>query len=132
MSTIKLEDLEVFKLAEAMADAIWDAVLKWPTVARDTVGKQLIRATDSVGANVAEGYGRGTFPDNRRFIRIARGSLYESRFWLRRAYKRGLFSVDQVEVLKGYITRLGPLLNGYLRSIGRAKAQRSSAMASPE
>jgi four helix bundle protein len=48
-------------------------VVKWSVFARDTVGKQLVKAADSVGANIAEGTGRGTFVDNRRFVRIARG-----------------------------------------------------------
>jgi four helix bundle protein len=53
------------------------------------VGKQLIRAADSVGANIAEGDGRGTYADNRRHVRIARGSLNETKHFLRRAYRRG-------------------------------------------
>jgi four helix bundle protein len=56
--------------------------------AKDTVGKQMVRAGDSIGANIAEGSGRGSFQDNRRFIRIARGSLYETMHWLRRANNR--------------------------------------------
>ena len=68
------ENLRVYQLAERLADTIWDAVLEWNSFARETVGKQLVRAADSVGANVAEGTGRGSSLDNRRFVRIARGS----------------------------------------------------------
>ena len=69
--------------------------MPWDAFARDTVGKQLVKAADSIGANIAEGTGRGSYQDNRRFIRIARGSLYETRHWLRRAYKRNLLSDEQ-------------------------------------
>ena len=89
MATRGLEELRVYQLAEQLADDIWHQVLKWPRLAQDTVGKQLIRASDSVGANIAEGSGKGTYADNRRMVRVARGSLCETRHWLRRAFRRG-------------------------------------------
>jgi four helix bundle protein len=81
------ENLQVYQLAEDLSDQIWPIVKKWDKLAKDTVGKQLIRSADSIGANIAEGSGRGSYQDNRRFVRIARGSLFETRHWLRRAYK---------------------------------------------
>ncbi|MCA9146333.1 MAG: four helix bundle protein [Planctomycetales bacterium] len=73
------ENLRVYQLSEALADSAWKVVRRWDNLARDTVGKQLIRAADSVGANIAEGSGRASVADNRRFVRIARGSLYETK-----------------------------------------------------
>ncbi len=87
MEKTNFEKLRVYKLAEALADNIWMVVLNWDYLAKNTVGKQLIRAADSIGANLAEGTGRGTSLDNRRFIRMARGSLYETKHWLRRAHR---------------------------------------------
>lgn len=57
----------------------------------------------------------------RRFVRIARGSLYETRHWLRRAYTRKLLTEAEINSLKAVIDRLGPQLNGYLKSIGSKK-----------
>ena len=68
MEKTNFEKLRVYKLAESLADRIWEVVLKWDYLAKDTVGKQMIRAADSIGANLAEGTGRGTPQDNRRFI----------------------------------------------------------------
>ena len=65
------ENLRVYRLSEEIADRIWDLVMEWDFFAKDTVGKQLIRAADSVGANIAEGDGRGSYADNRRFVRTA-------------------------------------------------------------
>src|SRR5688572_12166220 len=118
VSTIGFEELEVYRLAESIADQVWDLVRQWDGFARDTVGKQIVRAADSIGANIAEGAGRGSFVDNRRFIKIARGSLYETHHFLRRAYRRGLLGPEQVDALKPLIDELRPRLNAYLRSIG--------------
>jgi four helix bundle protein len=120
MERTNFEKLRVYKLAETLADGIWDVVLKWNYLAKDTVGKQMIRAADSIGANIAEGTGRGTPQDNRRFIRMARGSLYETQHWLRRAYKRDLLSKQQVASLTPIIGELSPKLNAYFRSVNDA------------
>lgn len=121
MEKTNFENLEIYKLAEDLADAVWAIVLKWNTLAQDTVGKQLIRSADSVGANIAEGSGRGSEQDYRRFIRIARGSLNETRHWLRRAFKRKLLTGDQIASLTPTIEKLTPKLNAYLKAIGTYK-----------
>lgn len=117
-------ELRVYQMAEDLADQIWEIVLGWNILAIDTVGKQLIRAADSVGANIAEGEGRGTHADNKRFVRIARGSLQETQHWLRRAYKRKLLTTEQIDSLKPLIDKLGPSLNAYLNAIGSTKNQK--------
>ncbi|MEM1043278.1 MAG: four helix bundle protein [Bacteroidota bacterium] len=121
MAKSDFENLRVFQMAEQLADEVWEVVKPWDGFAKRTVGQQIVRAADSVGANIAEGAGRGTYADNKRFVRIARGSLYETKFFLRRAYKRSLLTKDQVEALRPLIEDLAPTLNAYLRSIGRTK-----------
>lgn len=118
MPRTNFENLRVYKLSEDLADEIWDIVVNWDNFARDTVGKQIVRSADSIGANLAEGEGRGSYQDNRRFIKIARGSLQETQHWPRRAFKRNLLASGQIERLKPLVERLSPTLNAYLRSIG--------------
>ncbi|MCM3904839.1 MAG: four helix bundle protein [Pyrinomonadaceae bacterium] len=125
MERTNFEKLQVYKLSEKLSDDIWRIVIRWDFLAKDTVGKQLIRAADSIGANIAEGSGRGTNPDLRRFLRIARGSLYETQHWLRRSYRRKLLTEKQVNDLLPIIKELTPKLNAYLRSIGALKTKRS-------
>ena len=118
MGAKSFEELRVYQQAEDLADFVWDIVLGWHALAKDTVGKQMIRSADSIGANIAESHGRGSYSDNRRFVRIARGSLYETRHWLRRAFRRKLLSEDQTQRLKTIVDNLGPQLNACLKSIG--------------
>jgi len=60
MARTNFEELEVYKLSERLADEIWVAVISWDRFARGTVGKQVVRAADSIGANIATGAGRGS------------------------------------------------------------------------
>src|SRR6266498_2163947 len=126
MAKSDFENLKVYQMSENLADEIWEVVLGWDRFARDTVGHQIVRAADSIGANIAEGSGRGSFQDNRRFIRIARGSLKETQHFLRRAYTRKLLDDRQINTSKPLVDNLAPMLNAYLRSIGSI-SNRSSA-----
>lgn len=119
MAKTNFESLRVYQLSEHLADQVWSIVLDWNTFARDTIGKQLVRSADSIGANIAEGTGRGTFVDNPRFVRMARGSLNETQHWLRRAYKRNLLKQKETSSLKAILDELAPKLNAYLKSIGK-------------
>jgi four helix bundle protein len=119
MARTEFENLRVHQLAQNLADTVWEVVQRWNVFARDTVGKQLVRAVDGIGANLAEGTGRGRYKDNRRFVRIARGSLYETKHWLRRAFRRRLLDRPQIEPLRNIVDELTPKLNAYLNSIGR-------------
>jgi len=114
------ETLRVYRLAEKLADRIWKIVIRWDYFARSTVGQQIVDAVDSVGSNIAEGTGRGSLHDNRRFVKIARGSLYETKYWLRRAYNRQLLTEQEVGELKPLIDELLPTLNAYFRSLNEA------------
>jgi len=117
MSKTSFENLEVYQLAEKLADEIWQIVSDWDHFAKNTVGKQMVDAADSICANIAEGCGRFNYKDNSRFIKIARGSLYETKNWLRRAYKRKLLTDAQIEKVKPILGELLPKLNAYLRSV---------------
>ncbi len=119
VSKTNFENLRVYQLSETLADEIWTIVTNWKYFEKDTVGKQLVKSADSIGANISEGTGRGSFQDNRRFVKIARGSLNETQHWLRRVYKRDLLKEEEVNRIKPIIDELAPKLNAYLKSIGK-------------
>jgi four helix bundle protein len=120
MSKTSFENLEVYQLAEKLADEIWKIVIEWDAFSKNTVGRQMVEAADSISANIAEGCGRFNYKDNGRFIKIARGSLYETKNWLRRSFKRNLLNEMQVEKVKPILDELLPKLNAYNRSIKNA------------
>ena len=119
MNKTGFEKLRVYKLAEEIADLIWEIVSKWDYFAKDTIGKQLVNSADSIGANLAEGYGRGSHADNRRFAKISRGSLFEVKHWLRRAYKRNLLSKEEISNLQELVKELTPKISAYINSISK-------------
>jgi len=117
-----LKTLRVYRLSEEIADRIWQLVIDADRLPKSTIGAPVVRAADSVGANLAEGDGRGSYAENKRFVRTARGSLNETKHFLRRAYRRGLLGKEDVEALRPLVDELGPKLNSYLKSIGRNRA----------
>jgi len=118
MGRSNFEKLEGYQLSETVADHVWDLVKEWPQFEKSSLGNQLVRSADSIGANIAEGVGQKTTGANKYHVRIARGSLYETKHWLRRAYRRDLLSEIQVDELKPLLDELAPRLNAYLNSIG--------------
>ncbi|MBI3125315.1 MAG: four helix bundle protein [Ignavibacteriales bacterium] len=117
MNQTNFEKLDVYKLSEKLCDLIWEIVINWESLSKNTLGSQMIRSSDSIGANIAEGTGRGSSKENKRFAKIARGSLYETKHWLRRAVKRNLLSKKQIDELKVIIDELSPRLSAYINSI---------------
>jgi four helix bundle protein len=84
------EELVAYRRSATLADELRAVVGQWPSLDLWTVGIQLVRAADSVGANIAEAYGRRTDADRTRLLFIARGSTCELEHWLMRAEARGL------------------------------------------
>jgi four helix bundle protein len=126
MGRTGFENLRVYRLAEEIADLAWTVVTKWEPLARHTVGRQLVNAADSIGANIAEGTGRASFADNKRFARIARGSLFEVKHWLRRAYKRDLLSDTDIKLFQELMEECTPKLSAYINAIGKRKGDQPS------
>ncbi len=62
-----VNDLEIYRESMRIGEVVWEFVAGWPYFAKDTVGKQLVRAADSMAANLAEGYGRYHFKENQKF-----------------------------------------------------------------
>ena len=116
-----LKDLRVYQRAMTIAENVWTEVRSWDRFSRDTIGKQFVRAVDSIAANISEGNGRFHYGENRQFCHYARGSLEETKTWLAKAESRDLISSSQASILRNEINILARMLNAYIRTIGRSQ-----------
>jgi len=123
--TMALEDMRVLQTAEAVCDNLWKRVTHWGPFARDTVGKQLVEAADSIGANIAESYGRYHFGEKLTFPYYARGSLFETKYWLNRARTRELLEGETVLAYAAELTDLAKQLNA-LVAVTRQQGSKES------
>ena len=96
---------------------IWKIVSEWKYFEKDTIGKQLVRSTDYVAANISEGYNRYSYKENKHFCYYARGSLSESKTWLTKAHNRSLLSEGLFQNLYKKLDSLSVKLNNYIKSI---------------
>jgi four helix bundle protein len=86
------------------------------------MGKQLVRAADSVAANLSEGYGRYHFKEAKNFGYYSRGSLYETKTWLTKAFNRKLLTEAEFNTLISEFGVIVKMLNAYIKSIGDKSA----------
>ncbi len=119
MGKYVLEDLDVYNLSNELSDEIWDIVITWSYLAQDTVGKQVIRSADSIAANIAEGYRRFFYKENRQFCFYSRGSILETKTWIKKARKRNLINEEQYSNLFTKLETVHIQLNAYMKFIGK-------------
>ena len=117
------EDLRVLKTAEEIADSLWKRVVEWDEFAKDVVGKQMTRSADSVGANIAESFGRFNFGEKLQFLYYSRGSIFETKYWLNRTRVRGLMEPAEVQEYVDRLTDLARQLNAFAGSLKTVRAE---------
>ena len=115
---MKLEELQVYQLSMEIGEKVWEIVFNWNYFAKDTVGKQLVRSADSVAANLSEGFGRYFYKENRQFCYYSRGSLFETKAWIRKAFNRKLIEEKDYLSLASDLETIGVKLNNYIKTIG--------------
>jgi four helix bundle protein len=113
----RLQDLVAWQKAMALAVEVYRFSARFPDHERFGLQAQIRRAAVSVPSNVAEGFGRQTQTDMTRFLRIARGSLFEVRTQVVLAERLGYVApddsphpaIDEADrVLQGLIRSLTP------------------------
>ncbi|GAA3988197.1 four helix bundle protein [Mucilaginibacter dorajii] len=115
----RLEDLEIYNLSQDLGEKVWAIVIKWDYFAKDTIGKQIVRSADSITANIAEGFGRFHYKENKNFCYFSRGSILETKAWLTKAKVRDLIDQDEHNSLMTQLETIHLKLNAYIKFIGK-------------
>lgn len=121
---ISLDKLEIYLLTRKLSDIVWNIYNRFDWQIKKIIGDQFIESTDSVGANIAEGYGRFHYLDKVKFYYNSRGSLLESRHWFELLCERKLIEgSDEKDYLNCY-KQIRPGLNALIKSIIDRKIQK--------
>lgn len=128
-----INKLEIYREAMRLGEEVWGVVVTWDFFAKDTVGKQFVRAVDSIAANIAEGYGRHHYKENIHFCQYARGSAEETQTWVEKSANRALIEKTTARQLYRELNTLKKRLNAYIKTIGKpANPKRTTANTSDQ
>jgi four helix bundle protein len=123
-------ELEAWKQARKLKIAIREIAATFPPEEKFRLTDQIIRSSRSVCANIAEGHGRYTFPDQVHFCIQARGSLSETYNHCIDAFDEKYLSAANLKQLKVSINECEKLLNGYInwlrKELAKVKTNRPS------
>lgn len=108
---LRLEDIRSYVIASVLSDYIWKLVKEWNWFDKKTLGSQLTEATDSIAANIAEGFGRYHKKDKIKFYYNARASLFESAHWIKKAFKRELINQKDFDYILSELRKLPKEIN---------------------
>ncbi len=113
----EVENLRIYQQAEIIADQIWQLSSRWGSFARETVGKQLARSADSIGANIAEGCGKSGDREFARFLQISMGSSSELEYHILLAHDLGFLGDSDYEKLESEIVEVKRMLTGLIKTL---------------
>ncbi|HTQ37479.1 MAG TPA: four helix bundle protein [Pirellulales bacterium] len=109
--------IAVWEKAHQFTLTAYRTVASFPTSERFELSKQITRAACSIGANIAEGCGRGGDGELRQFLKIAVGSAYEVENNLLLARDLGFLKPEQHQPLEEQIKEVQRMLAAFIRKI---------------
>jgi len=115
------EDLDTYKIFRDLRIKISKIVQTFPDVEKYRLIDQIIRASRSITANIAEGYGRYHYQENTQFCRQARGSAYELLEHINVALDEKYISTDVYNTFRKIIFNGIKTINGYVRYLQKQK-----------
>ena len=117
-----LDNLEIYILARQLSRIAWNIYIKLHWQDKKTMGDQFLEAVDSIGANIAEGYGRYHYLDRIKFFYNCRGSFFESIYhWFQILEERRKVDKEDILNFKNIADNFLPKLNGFIRSTYKQK-----------
>ena len=119
------EDLNCWKVPADLRRRCSEVVKAFPQEERYKLVDQIIRASRSVTANIAEGYGRYHYQEYIQFCRQSRGSLYELIDHFIVARDKGYISDEELDNIKHQISNALAVLNGFINYLLKAKVTKN-------
>jgi len=95
MAVKSINELEIYREAMRIGEEVWNEVSLWDQFSKIAVGSQLVRAVDSIAANLSEGHGRYHYKENQNFCYYSRGSLTETQTFIEKAVNRKLIDTEK-------------------------------------
>ena len=115
MNYLKITDIEAYNIGFNFGNNVWNMVISWSYLAQKTIGAQFIDASDSISANIAEGFGRYHKKDKIKFYHYSRGSVLECVDWLEKSLYRNLVTQDQYKELRTELEKLPKAINSLIK-----------------
>ncbi|MBL7138655.1 MAG: four helix bundle protein [Bacteroidales bacterium] len=115
---MKLEELKIYQVAIEIGEEVWSIVKPWDYFTKITLGKQIVKASDSIASNISEGFGRYHYKESRTFYFYARGSAFETKTWIVKLYNRKLITEEIYKKLMNLIEFECASLNSYIKTVG--------------
>ncbi len=117
-----LNRLEVYHLAMDLAKSVYQLVIsKLPSEEKWCLGTQIRRASASIPANIAKGYGRYYYQETIRFCYLARGSLMELMSHIELAHGQEFVSDESVNIVSEKADRTLKMIHGYINYLKKSK-----------
>ena len=113
---VPLQELLPYKAALQLSSDSWIIYSRLDWQHRKIIGDQFITAVDSVGANIAEGYGRYHYLDRIKFYYNSRGSLLEVKHWLHLLDQRVIITKEEYTTLAMLLEKLHYQLNTFIKA----------------
>ena len=112
---LQITDITAYKTAFALSNYIWKIIIRWDYFSKDTIGKQFMRAADSISSNIAEGFGKYTKKDKIHFYHYSYGSVKELFDWNEKAKIRNLLTNEEYENISNELNKLPKEINGLIK-----------------
>lgn len=116
---MELNDLEIYRLSREISEGVWNIYRHLDWRDKKVFGDQCLSSSDSIGANIAEGFGRYHYLDKNKFNYNSRGSLLETVHWIELLHERGKIDKSEFDRLRSKLVTLHVKLNNYISSTKR-------------
>lgn len=117
------KDLNCWKEGRTLRNAVSALAKTFPSDEKFLLTSQIKRASRSVTANIAEGYGRFTYADTRHFFVHARGSVTETMEHLTVAFDEGYISDELCIAHEEKCELVFKLINGYISYLDKSRSK---------